>query len=56
MSANEQLAPEVVALRPFCRPRSSGKAYVSTPTSAFAFCRLGPPLASMHLGPFAFLL
>jgi catechol 2,3-dioxygenase-like lactoylglutathione lyase family enzyme len=56
MSANEQLALEVVALRPFLPAKNFGESLRFYTDLGFRAQRLGPPLASMHLGPFAFLL
>jgi catechol 2,3-dioxygenase-like lactoylglutathione lyase family enzyme len=54
--ANEQSAPEVVALRPILPAKDLGTSLQFYTELGFRARRLGPPLASMHLGPFAFLL
>jgi Glyoxalase/Bleomycin resistance protein/Dioxygenase superfamily len=56
MSANEQSAPDVIALRPFLPAKDFGTSLRFYTELGFRPLRLGPPLASMHLGPFAFLL
>jgi catechol 2,3-dioxygenase-like lactoylglutathione lyase family enzyme len=56
MSANEQSEPEVVALRPVLPAKDFGASLRFYTELGFRAHRLGPPLASMHLGPFAFLL
>jgi catechol 2,3-dioxygenase-like lactoylglutathione lyase family enzyme len=56
MSANEQSEPEVVALRPVLPAKDFGASLRFYTELGFRARRLGPPLASMHLGQFAFLL
>src|SRR5258707_1614261 len=57
MSTKEQsLAPDVVALRPFVPAKDFETSLRFFVDLGFRAYRLGDLLASMHIGPFAFLL
>jgi len=57
MSTSDQpSAPDVVALRPFVPAKDFETSLRFYTNLGFRAFRLGEPLASMHLGPFAFLL
>jgi len=56
MMSNHSVAPDVVALRPFVPAKDFDISVRFYTDLGFTSFQLGDGLASMHLGPFAFLL